>query len=156
MTFIESVPFLIHKVYYNIITEFEGLPTNQLKVTLFLGTICIKNVNFFAQSINIGVGLPQGFILSPPLFLIYINDLPNAISSKPRLFADDICMMLSVSSRMEVSRQVSVSRQVKSETRLGEKLGSRSRSRNCVSRLLLLVPHFSCLHHVSEEVALPC
>ena len=28
---------LLHKVYYNIITEFEGLPTNQLKVTLFLG-----------------------------------------------------------------------------------------------------------------------
>ena len=37
-----------------------------------------------------------------------------------------------------------------------EATGSRSRSRNCVSRLLLLVPHFSCLHHVSEEVALPC
>ena len=36
-----------------------------------------------------------------------------------------------------------------------EATGSRSRSKNCVSRLLLLVPHFSCLHHVSEEVALP-
>ena len=37
-----------------------------------------------------------------------------------------------------------------------EATGSRSRSRNCVSRLLLLIPHFSCLHYVSEEVALLC
>ena len=28
------------------------------------------------------------------LFLIYINDLPNAIISKPRLFADDTCLIL--------------------------------------------------------------
>ena len=36
-----------------------------------------------------------------------------------------------------------------------EATGSRSRSGICVSRLLLLVPYFSCLHHVSEEIALP-
>ena len=49
--------------------------------------VSIDNVNSSAQSINIGV--PQGSILGPLLFFIYINDLPNAISSKPRLFADD-------------------------------------------------------------------
>ena len=58
--------------------------------------ISIDKVNSSAQSINIGV--PQGSILGPLLFLIYINDLPNAISSKPRLFADDTCIMLSDSS----------------------------------------------------------
>ena len=55
--------------------------------------VSIDNVNSSAQSINIGV--PQGSILGPLLFLIYINDFPNAISSKPRLFADDTCVMLS-------------------------------------------------------------
>lgn len=55
--------------------------------------------NFKSSSSPVLSGVPQGSVLGPLLFLIFINDLPNSILSSIRLFADDCVLYRRISSQ---------------------------------------------------------
>ena len=55
--------------------------------------VSIKNVN--SPLCEISLGVPQGSILGPLLFILYINDLPSASKLLALLFADDTTLLFS-------------------------------------------------------------
>ena len=56
---------------------------------------------------SISSGVPQGSVLGPLLFLIYINDLTDNISANIKLFADDSSLFIKVSN-VETAHQTLV------------------------------------------------
>jgi hypothetical protein len=55
--------------------------------------VCINGAESSMQKIICGV--PQGSVIGPLLFLLFINDLPNANECLTLLFADDTTFQLS-------------------------------------------------------------
>ena len=77
---------LIHKLNYygitgSIATWIETFLTGRTQQVVVNGAT--------SSSTIVTSGVPQGTVLGPLLFLLYINDLPDNLSTSVRLFADD-------------------------------------------------------------------
>ena len=56
-----------------------------------------------SKAAKVTSGIPQGSVLGPILFLIFINDLPDVIVSCMKLFADDAKIFGRVNSVMQAT-----------------------------------------------------
>ena len=55
---------------------------------------------------SVKAGVPQGSILGPLFFLLYINDIVENINSSIRLFADDTSLYIIVGNPTEAANQL--------------------------------------------------
>lgn len=56
----------------------------------------------FSNTSNINAGVPQGSVLGPLLFLVYVNDIAESLLSTTRLFADDSSLAVTSPSDREI------------------------------------------------------
>ena len=57
--------------------------------------------NSFSDWLEVTSGVPQGSVLGPLLFLLYVNDLPQWITTNIRMFADDTKLWHKISTTLD-------------------------------------------------------
>ena len=70
-------------------------------------TFLVNLGNAFSQRVNVSSGVTQGSILGPLLFLIYINDMSQAVTCNLFLYADDTCLVCQHDDTNEIEKRLS-------------------------------------------------
>ena len=86
--------------------SFSNHPIGWFKSYLSNRLFSVNLENYFSDPSNITSGVPQGPILGPLLFLICVNDMPQAVESNLFLYADDSCFFFQGKNILEIENQL--------------------------------------------------
>nr|CAI5818761.1 unnamed protein product [Callosobruchus analis] len=71
--------------------------------------VYVKICDAKSEEFELSSGTPQGSVLGPLIFLLFINDLPDHLTvGKPFLYADDTCIIVSASSKDELTSKIDI------------------------------------------------
>ena len=70
-----------------------------------------------SQEYPVNAGVPQGFILGPTLFLLYINDLPDDVICDIAIYADDTTLYSKCDRGSDLWQQLELAFELESDLR---------------------------------------
>jgi hypothetical protein len=94
------MPWICHKTLNKLFHIDFPKPNKYYGKFLLIDALCIRNC--LSEKGNLKGGVPQGSVLGPLLFLLYINDIADNTQSFSRLFADDTSLLYSSNSINEI------------------------------------------------------
>lgn len=113
----------------------EGVLLNCIRDFLVGRKMCVAVSGNRSSTRQVLSGVPQGSVLGPLLFLIYVNNVPSEISCKCKIFADDLKLYLNIRHRSILELLCDVSkcqRDINSIVTTAESWGLRLNSDKCV------------------------
>ncbi len=104
---------LLHKLnHYDI----GGKTHKWIRIFLMQRSQSVVLEGSYSSKVHVTSGLPQGTVLRPLLFMLYINDLPDCVSSTARLFAND-CVLYRVIESDKDTKHVNLDALLELETK---------------------------------------